>query len=278
MSILVVSRRKDSPVPDLPRLDRPKNLRETVLGRLRTAIITGDLAEGELVSAPVLGEQLGVSATPVREAMMDLSREGLVETVKNKGFRVTTMTDKDLDDLAAIRLLIEPPVMHAVAANITEEAFAELTALADACARGAAEEDLAEYLAHDRSFHARVLSYADNPQLTELATSLRLRTRLYGIAALARQGRLVASAQEHHELIRLLRDRDGAGAEALMRAHIGHARSIWATGGEAGDAGGVGGRGASGAGAGGRSAGSASAGGASLGGGAGGSGGLGDAP
>lgn len=232
MSILVVSRRKDSPVPELPRLDRPKNLRETVLNSLRTAIITGDLAEGQLVSAPVLGEQLGVSATPVREAMMDLSREGLVETVKNKGFRVTTMTEKDLDDLAAIRLLIEPPVMHAVAANIPEAAFADLTQLADACARGAAEEDLAEYLAHDRGFHACVLSYAGNPQLTELATSLRLRTRLYGIAALARQGRLVASAQEHHELIRLLQDRDGAGAEALMRAHIGHAREIWATGGD----------------------------------------------
>lgn len=217
-------------MPDLPRLDRPQNLRETVLTRLRTAIITGDLAEGQLVSAPVLGQQLGVSATPVREAMMDLSREGLVETVKNKGFRVTTMTEKDLDDLAAIRLLLEPPVMHDVAAAITEEACEELTRLADACARGAAEEDLTEYLTQDRAFHARVLSFADNPQLTELATSLRLRTRLYGIAALAREGRLVASAQEHHELIRLLRERDGAGAEALLRAHIGHARSIWATG------------------------------------------------
>lgn len=214
----------------LPRLDRPQNLRQSVLNSLRTAIITGELAEGQLVSAPVLGEQLGVSATPVREAMMDLSREGLVETVKNKGFRVTTMTEKDLDDLAQIRLLVEPPVMHAVAANITEEAFPELMRIADACTRGAAEEDLTAYLANDREFHAQVLAFADNPQLTELATSLRQRTRLYGIAGLAKEGKLVDSAQEHHELIRLLRDRDGAGAEALLRAHIGHARSIWATG------------------------------------------------
>ncbi|GAA1820936.1 GntR family transcriptional regulator [Brevibacterium celere] len=214
----------------LPRLDRPQNLRQSVLNSLRTAIITGELAEGQLVSAPVLGEQLGVSATPVREAMMDLSREGLVETVKNKGFRVTTMTEKDLDDLAQIRLLVEPPVMHAVAANITEEAFPELMRIADACTRGAAEEDLTAYLANDREFHAQVLAFADNPQLTELATSLRQRTRLYGIAGLAKEGKLVDSAREHHELIRLLRDRDGAGAEALLRAHIGHARSIWATG------------------------------------------------
>ncbi len=214
-------------------LDRPRNLRETVLDKLRSAIITGELAEGELVSAPTLGEQLGVSATPVREAMMDLSREGLVETVKNKGFRVTTVTEKDLDDLTAIRLLLEPPVMHLVAGRITEDAVSELETLADACLKGADEQDLTGYLTHDRDFHALILSFAGNPQLTELATSLRSRTRLYGIAALAREGKLSASAKEHHELIRVLRAGDGATAEALLARHIGHARSTWATGEEA---------------------------------------------
>ncbi len=211
-------------------LDRPRNLRETVLDTLRSAIITGELAEGELVSAPTLGEQLGVSATPVREAMMDLSREGLVETVKNKGFRVTKMTEKDLDDLTAIRLLLEPPVMRLVVGRITEDAFAELETLADACLTGADEQDLTEYLRHDRDFHALILSFADNRQLTDLATSLRSRTRLYGIAALAREGKLSASAREHHELIRVLRAGDGARAEELLAHHIGHARSSWATG------------------------------------------------
>ena len=60
-------------------LRRPLNLRESVLEQLRTAIITGGLAEGTVVSAPTLGQALGVSATPVREAMMDLAREGLAE-------------------------------------------------------------------------------------------------------------------------------------------------------------------------------------------------------
>lgn len=230
MSILIDSPRKESSVPSLIRLDRPKNLRETVLNKLRSAIITGELEEGELVSAPALGEQLGVSATPVREAMMDLSREGLVETVKNKGFRVTAMTEKDLDDLAAIRLMLEPPMMPVVAEHITAEAVAELTEIADACEKGAAENDLTEYLRCDRDFHALVLAFADNPQLTDLATSLRLRTRLYGIAGLARTGQLTASAKEHHELIRMLRDGDGSAAEALMNRHIGHARGTWATG------------------------------------------------
>ena len=147
--------------------------------RLRTAIVTGELTEGELVSAPTLGQALGVSATPVREAMMDLVREGLVETVKNKGFRITSMSDKDLDDLAQIRMLLEPPAIRMVAQNIPEEAFAELTKLADACLRAAEREDLGEYLRGDREFHALLLAYTGNPQLVDLATSLRRRCLLY---------------------------------------------------------------------------------------------------
>ncbi|MFF8817582.1 GntR family transcriptional regulator [Leucobacter sp. NPDC015123] len=221
-----------SPSRRLTPLKRPLNLRETVLEQLRTAIITGEIAEGSLVSAPTLGQALGVSATPVREAMMDLAREGLVETIKNKGFRITAMTDKELDDLAAIRLLLEPPSMPAAIGRLSDEDFEELERLADACLTAAETEDLQGYLGFDREFHHFILSHIDNPQLTELATSLRTRTRLYGLKELASKGRLGDSAREHHTLIALLRAGDGAGAEQLMRDHIGHARRVWATGSE----------------------------------------------
>ncbi|MBO1902746.1 GntR family transcriptional regulator [Leucobacter weissii] len=209
--------------PSSPR--RPFKLRETVLEQLRTAIVTGELSEGTLVSAPGLGRALGVSATPVREAMMDLAREGLVETVKNKGFRVTRKSEKELDDLAQVRLLLEPPAMRLAAGNIDDETHTELLRLADACLGAAEREDLGDYSRHDREFHALVLAGTGNPQLVELATSLRVRTRLYGIALLAQRGRLAASAREHHELLELLRAGDGDGAERLLRTHIGHART-----------------------------------------------------
>lgn len=214
----------------LTRLTRPLNLRETVLEQLRTAIVTGRLAEGKVVSAPMLGQSLGVSATPVREAMMDLAREGLVETIKNKGFRITSMSEKELDDLAQIRLMLEPPAMRIVAANLPASAIPELTRLADACLRAAEREDLEEYLRDDREFHAYALSFTDNPQLVDLATALRTRTRLYGIGFLAREGRLADSAREHHRMIERLAAGDGPGAEQLLCEHISHARSIWATG------------------------------------------------
>lgn len=223
----------DTPSPEstpLGRVERPLNLRETVLEQLRTAIITGELTEGELVSAPSLGQALGVSATPVREAMMELAREGLVETVKNKGFRVTRMSTKDLDDLTQIRMLLEPPVMQVIAGNIPDEAYDDILRLADSCLEAAENEDLGRYLSEDRAFHATLLGFSDNPQLVELATSLRRKTRLYGIGLLAREGRLADSSREHHELLRLLRDGDGDAAEQLLRKHISHAKDLWATG------------------------------------------------
>ena len=214
----------------LAPLTRPLSLRETVLEQLRTAIITGRLPEGELVSAPALGQALGVSATPVREAMMDLAREGLVETLKNKGFRVTTLGDRDLDDLAQIRLLLEPPAMRFVVGQISEAELPGLQRLADSCLRAAERADLEAYLRNDREFHARVLSFTGNEQLVELASSLRRRTRLYGIGSLAREGRLVDSAREHHELVELLVAGDAAAAETLLSEHISRSRTLWAAG------------------------------------------------
>lgn len=221
-----------SPDSQLTPLKRPLNLRETVLEQLRTEIVTGRLKAGEVVSAPALGQALGVSATPVREAMMDLAREGFVETIKNKGFRITSMTGKDLDDLTQIRLLLEPPVMPLIAGKIPRRAIPDLTRLADACLRAAEREDLEGYLRTDREFHALVLSFSTNEQLVELATTLRTRTRLFGIDRLARAGKLAESSLEHHRLIELLVDGDGKAAEKLLYDHISHARTIWATGGD----------------------------------------------
>ena len=72
-------------------------------------MVAGELKPGEMYSAPALGERFGVSATPVREAMLDLVKDGFVEAVRNRGFRVLEMSDEDLDEVSQIRLLLEVP-------------------------------------------------------------------------------------------------------------------------------------------------------------------------
>ncbi|MET4061692.1 DNA-binding GntR family transcriptional regulator [Arthrobacter sp. UYP6] len=216
-------------LPISPLRQQP-SLREGVTESLRTAIVAGDLVEGEIYSAPVLGTALGVSATPVREAMMDLAREGLVEAVKNKGFRITSMSDRELDEITEIRLLIEPPVICQLVGHLPQNGFTELRIHADRIVQAAADRDLAGYLAADRDFHARLLSFQGNRQLVELATSLRTRTRMYGLKSLNETDQLAGSAMEHHELLDLMERGDEGGSYELMRRHIGHARGLWAEG------------------------------------------------
>jgi DNA-binding GntR family transcriptional regulator len=211
-------------------LGRQHSLRESVTESLRAAIIAGTLTEGTLYSAPALAAAFGVSATPVREAMMDLAREGLVETLKNKGFRITTMSDRELDELTEIRLLLEPPVVGDVAGAVPPSGIKVLRSMADHIVNAAREGDLTAYLAADRIFHAELLRYAGNNQLVELATSLRSRTRMYGLKILSDSNRLADSAQEHHDLLDLIEAGDGPAAQEFMRQHIGHARGLWATG------------------------------------------------
>lgn len=211
-------------------LTRQASLRETVIEQLRAAIIAGDLEEGVVYSAPSLGGVLGVSPTPVREAMVELSQDGLVETVKNKGFRIRGVSDKELDDITEIRLLLEPPVVRDVVGAIPKEGLASLRTLAQRIVDAAAGKDLAQYLATDREFHAELLRYTGNEQLVDLATSLRMRTRMYGLQSLMRHGQLDGSAREHHEIVDHLEAGDAQATFDLMRRHIGHARGLWATG------------------------------------------------
>jgi DNA-binding GntR family transcriptional regulator len=209
-------------------LAKAASLRETVTQILRAAIIAGEMAPGEVYSAPALGTRFGVSATPVREAMVDLSREGLVETVPNKGFRVTAVSESDLDDIAALRMLIEPPTVREVTPRIPAVAIPALRGLGQAIVDHAAAGDLVTYTEADRGFHLAILEYSHNQRLVSLVSDLRSHTRLYGLSGMVDRGTLAASAAEHLELVDLIAARDSQGAGNLMRRHIGRVRAEWA--------------------------------------------------
>jgi DNA-binding GntR family transcriptional regulator len=209
-------------------LTKSASLRETVTQILRAAIISGEMAPGEVFSAPALGARFGVSATPVREAMVDLSREGLVQTLPNKGFRVTAISEAELDDIAALRMLIEPPTVRQATPRIPPEAITGLRELAQAIVDHAAGGDLISYTEADRRFHVAILEYSGNRRLVSLVSDLRSQTRLYGLAGMAERGTLAGSAAEHLELADLIAARDAAGAGNLMKRHIGRVRAEWA--------------------------------------------------
>jgi len=210
--------------PDLEH----RSLREQVIQALRTALLRGELQPGVVYSAPVLAAEFGVSATPVREAMLDLAKEGLVETVRNKGFRIIGITEQDLDDVTEVRALIEIPATLAVARSARSAELEPLRELAQDVVAAAHDGDLSDFADADRRFHLELLALTGNAQLVETVSELRKRSRLAGLSALAERGLLVASAEEHEQLLDLMLAHDLDGTARLLRSHLGHIRSAWA--------------------------------------------------
>ncbi|WP_051791267.1 GntR family transcriptional regulator [Amycolatopsis jejuensis] len=215
----------------LGSVTRESGLRQQVVEALRAAIISGRMRPGVVYPAPMIGEMMGISATPVREAMLDLAREGLVEVMRNKGFRITGVSEHELDELAETRLLLEVPTMRAVARRTDEEtatALRELLPLTEELERAAETSELVTYMQMDTEFHTRFLLLHGNEQLVNVVRSLRNRSRLYGLERLAKAGRLIESTREHAQMVHLALDHDHRGLEKLTRRHIGHVRADWA--------------------------------------------------
>lgn len=204
------------------------SLREQAGQVIRAGIIAGELEPGEIYSATVLAERLGVSPTPVREAMLDLANVGLVEAVRNRGFRVLLPDEADLDEIGELRLMVEVPGTRLVVERATDEELATLERVVADLQTTAEESDLAGFLLADRQFHLGLMEMTGNRRLVRLVEQLRDQTRLIGLKELAQERRLTDSAREHRELLEALRARDADKVENLMRVHIEHTRGIWA--------------------------------------------------
>jgi DNA-binding GntR family transcriptional regulator len=195
------------------------SLREKVVHRVRSAIVSGRSAPGTMYSVPVLADELGMSTTPVREALLDLSRSGLLSPRRNRGFKVEAISLDNLNDLFAVRTLLE----RFAAVTLAERRLAnsvELRAKADAIAAAVKANDVLGYLEGDRAFHFALVERAGNPLLSKQIMELRDGMRLYGIDTAAGRKRQAASVSEHYRLIELATSGDTTGIAELIDRHI----------------------------------------------------------
>ena len=202
-------------------LDRPMdgNLREQVLRHVRSEIISGQSAPGSMYTVPSLAMTLGVSTTPVREALLELARGGLIEPMRNRGFKVVSSTLAQLRNLFDMRELVELYAAETVALKRKKD-LSGLRILADDVAKTVESKSVADYLEADRRFHHALTEEADNELLTETVMALRDKMRLYGIATDAGQERQRDSVAEHYRIIELAEIGDTDGLRALLKHHI----------------------------------------------------------
>ncbi|MEU0938647.1 MULTISPECIES: GntR family transcriptional regulator [unclassified Embleya] len=209
---------------DAGRLGERLSLREQVARAIRAALLAGRMQPGVVYSAPALATRFGVSATPVREALLDLAKDGLVEPVRNKGFRVRGLSAADLDDIHDLRELLEIPIVGRLAEDGCVAALPALRALVDELADAVARVDAPAYVEAEDRFHAHLLGLAGNARLVRMAAELRAQARLYGPRPLADPADRNLIAAEHHRLLDLIEAGDRAGAEASTRRHLARSR------------------------------------------------------
>ena len=195
------------------------SLRDKVVRRVRSDIVSGRSAPGTMYSVPALAEQLGVSTTPVREALLELSRGGLITPLRNRGFRVEATSLEELDHLFTMRELLERFAMVTLAERRLSDS-GELRTLADDVATAVKDKDVLGYVETDRAFHRALTAKAGNPLLTKMIMDLRDGMRLYGIDSAAGRQRQVASVKEHYQLIELATAGNTQSIAALISKHI----------------------------------------------------------
>jgi DNA-binding GntR family transcriptional regulator len=192
---------------------------------IREAIIDGRLEPGQRLKEEELARELGISRTPVREALLILQTEGLVDAAPNRGAVVRSHDAGDLEDLYQLRALLEGYATRRAAANVSEATIAELWA---SCARFEAliEGDVQELVKENLHFHSTILDTAQSRRVGELirkVIELPLVYRSY-IWYSVDQRRI--SAHYHRQITKALESRDGERAELVMKEHVFEARDV----------------------------------------------------
>lgn len=205
-----------------------QSYREQAARIIRAQIVSGRLEPDTMYSIGDIAEKLNVSITPVREALHDLAREGLIEMKRNRGFLVRMPSSKELDDIVQIRSMLEVSAVREITERALIKDFAPLRRLSRKTQVFAEAGEWVGFLDTDREFHLSILAALDNPKLLEMVGSLRDQSRLFGLDKMAGSIPFLQSTKEHELLLDAMEDRNAEEAASIMTTHLRHVRGVWA--------------------------------------------------
>ena len=213
-----MSREKLSPI----RLEGFQPLREMVFDVLLEAIMSGQLPPGERLMEVQLADEMGVSRTPVREAIRRLELEGFVVMIPRKGAYVAGLSIQDVASIFEIRTALESLAVQLAAEKITEENLDTLERLLAEFAKNCEEGDVERYTELDIQFHQSLYKFSRNDRLVQMMSNLTEQINRYRRVCLSdamiRQHTII----EHRNIIEALYAHDTKQAEKAMREHMSH--------------------------------------------------------
>ena len=179
-------------------------LRDVVFHTLRQAILRGELKPGERLMEIHLAQKLGVSRTPVREAMRKLELEGLVRMIPRKGAVVAEITISDLEDVLEVRMALEELAVKLACKMLTPEQIEEIGSLADEFEQTLYGEDVGACAQADMRFHEAIYEATGNGRLVQILNNLREQMYRYRMEYLKDRDAHQQLVQEHAEILKAL--------------------------------------------------------------------------
>ncbi|HSN77623.1 MAG TPA: GntR family transcriptional regulator [Anaerolineae bacterium] len=213
----------DPPAPhrvDSTAADSSVLLSDMAYANIKEAIRLARLQPGQALSETRLSRQLGISRTPVREALQMLAQEGLVQIIPGRAVTVASPSVQDVMDAIHVRLLLEPEVVRLAAKHITPTQLETLQGAQAGLEQAIAHNDRAAWSRADNTYHETISAACPNQLLGELAVQYRNRVSYLSIDAQGNFERLTACTREHRQIVEAIASHDHEAAAQTMRDHI----------------------------------------------------------
>ena len=195
-------------------------LRDVVFNTLREAILKGELKPGERLMELQLAAKLGVSRTPIREAIRMLEQEGLAVTIPRKGAEVAKMTEKDMEDVLQIREALDELAAKIECEQISEEQLEELVATMHEFEESSKTDNVKKIAEADVQFHDIIYQSTGNPKLVNMVNNLREQMYRYRVEYLKDENNYPTLMKEHKDIVEGLVRKNKTQVTETMHQHV----------------------------------------------------------
>ncbi|MBW1785642.1 MAG: GntR family transcriptional regulator [Deltaproteobacteria bacterium] len=204
-------------IPAFPKIETPPSLKEMAFGTIKSSILNHNLQPGGVYSEQAIAKELGISKTPVHNALVDLEARGFVKLFPRKGFQVNALKEKDVEDMFEYRHALECAVILHVTPELTDEEIADLESMT---AQAAATRDRILFLKFDRGFHRYLTEKTENTYIINALEHIWDLCDWVGGEIFHLGNRPEEAVAEHMAVIEKLKARDVDRAKEAMREHL----------------------------------------------------------
>jgi DNA-binding GntR family transcriptional regulator len=205
---------------NLIKLEQPDTLQNQAYERIKSLLLNGQLEFDEVYSANHFAEILGVSRTPIREALLQLTAEGFLVSLRGRGFKIKEFSEKEIQDFFEARKMIEAYVIEQLVDEVREEDLKPLDDSLEQMINGHKKSESYSFLEADKSFHMNLIHRYENSLLESIMGNIRDFISILGQKALAGPGRVQEVIKEHQDILAALHQRDKMEAVRALKYHL----------------------------------------------------------